>query len=156
MAKKKEHGCAERVYAEGAVFGGDCAREGKHREGGKWWCWQHCPSKVKARRDARRQKWQDEDVLRDALDKKRWRRQAAECKACKGINTAALEAGVVKALVEACEAVLCRGIECLPGCGYKTTGACSCRAINVLLNLRAALALATPTKPAAPENDDGS
>ena len=45
-------------YAGGGWLG--CARKGKHEEDGKLWCFQHQPSKVKARRDESSRLWQQE------------------------------------------------------------------------------------------------
>jgi hypothetical protein len=52
MAEK--HPCAEDVPDGGRMVGFHrCTRSGTVQEDGQWWCRQHAPSAVKARRDER-------------------------------------------------------------------------------------------------------
>lgn len=53
-----EHGCGATVYDGYLSY--PCSRNGKHEENGRWWCTQHLPSNVKAKRDVRNQAWADE------------------------------------------------------------------------------------------------
>ena len=49
--------CAKTVY--GGSWGGSlCVRKGVNLEGGEWWCKQHTPSLIKAKRAAASAAWQ--------------------------------------------------------------------------------------------------
>jgi hypothetical protein len=67
--KSETHRCSEEIYSGFSAH--QCHRKGVTLEGGKWWCKQHAPSLVKARRDARDSEWQ---AKRDAA----YARQARE------------------------------------------------------------------------------
>jgi hypothetical protein len=58
--------CSKRVFTGSRVdFGGYmCRRKATVSEGGKRWCKQHPPSKVKARDNARQKKHDREDAIR--------------------------------------------------------------------------------------------
>ena len=137
MSQEPKHPCAGRVHEEFGVGFRDCSRSGKYREGGKWWCAQHYPSKVKARNDARQKEWDDQQK-RDAT---RDRRRYAEQHACAGIPTDSLEAGVVAALLEACEAALAELADLRPP-NVKAAAIEGCQNPHIAERLRAAIAKA--------------
>jgi hypothetical protein len=63
-------------FCEGSVYdtrgAAPCSRKGKYKEGGKLWCFQHQPSKEKARREERNKKWKREWKAKQ----RRWARDA--------------------------------------------------------------------------------
>lgn len=95
MRDAKSTPCAATVWRDSWNDGG-CGRVGTKNEDGQWWCYQHAPSAVNKRRKDQEQRWDEERAKRDA----HYRREAAVRNACEGISTEALEAGVVKELVE--------------------------------------------------------
>lgn len=68
MADEK-HSCSERVYsgARWDISGHPCQRNGSVERDGKWWCKQHDPEAVKARREAKRAKSNAEREADEAL-----------------------------------------------------------------------------------------
>jgi len=56
---RTSHGCAKTVYS-GAWGGSPCARKGVNLENSEWWCKQHTPSLITAKRAADRAKWDAE------------------------------------------------------------------------------------------------
>lgn len=64
-----------------------CSRKGKLYEEGKWWCTQHAPSTIQAKRERREARWTAEADTR-RLERQR---QAAMRAVCDGIPTEALE-----------------------------------------------------------------
>lgn len=53
--------CAKVMHGQYRGYGGSrCMRAGVVEEGGKWWCKQHAPSAVKARRDASNARYSEE------------------------------------------------------------------------------------------------
>ena len=87
--------CSKRVYA-GSYSGHQCQRRGSVEENGSWWCKQHAPSLVKARRDESDRKWREEfdrkmraDREREAENKRRaqWAKHGPELlQAAKWVN----------------------------------------------------------------------
>jgi hypothetical protein len=62
-----DHWCFGTAFDGRASY--SCSRHGKYEERGKWWCKTHLPSEVKARREARAEKWQaDWHAERNRLD----------------------------------------------------------------------------------------
>lgn len=59
-----ERSCAATVHGERLQSWG-CQRKGVIERNHKWYCRQHDPDAVKARDDARRQRWDDEQRTRD-------------------------------------------------------------------------------------------
>lgn len=61
MNDSEKHDCSADVNNESGFGTYKCSRTGSLYEDGKWWCGQHVPSKVKARREAlhkkAEQKW---------------------------------------------------------------------------------------------------
>ena len=88
--------CAERVFADRG-FNHWCSRDGTKLEDGRWWCYQHAPYAIAKRREKAHARYEAESRAR----REQYRRQTAERDACMNISTEALEAGVVKGLVEA-------------------------------------------------------
>lgn len=66
-----EHNCAGKVYGPGVFIPYECRHAGTVEEQGKWWCKQHAPSLVKARRKAREEAWQDKYAAERAEAQKR-------------------------------------------------------------------------------------
>lgn len=66
--------CAEGVWGSNAFHYSQCSRKGKIEEDGHLWCFQHAPSKVKAKRDAekieRDKWWKESDLKREASNAK--------------------------------------------------------------------------------------
>lgn len=56
--------CAQKMYRDWGER--SCPRKGVVEEGGKWWCWQHAPSAVAARRGASDRRYKAESALSDA------------------------------------------------------------------------------------------
>ncbi len=104
--EKAKYSCAGRGW-HGRIGLASCSNNGKYHEGGKWWCWHHQPSKIKAHEVAAQEKYDEESERNE----QHWRRRQAERDACEGMPTEALEAGVVKDLLIACEAIVLDIIE---------------------------------------------
>lgn len=93
--------CIANVFpADGRGIHYQCHRSRGHGPDGEW-CKQHDPAKVAARRTKREAKWKEDSKRRSA----KWRREAATARACQGLTTEALEAGVVVELIAALKAV---------------------------------------------------
>lgn len=81
MAKTEKHRCAEHVHdwGRGAGFH-PCVRNGVVQEDGRWWCRQHAPSAVQARKEAREAKYrQERAVAQAAADRARALGERAGC-----------------------------------------------------------------------------
>ncbi len=57
-------------------FSHQCGKSGKYKEGGKWYCWHHKPSRQESDREKRSRQWQAEwdhgnksDKLQDRIEK---------------------------------------------------------------------------------------
>ncbi len=90
--------------------------EGSVERNGKWHCRRHDPVAIKAKQYAH----YAESRARWAAKEEANRRQAALAKACEGLSTEALEAGVVGMMRDVCMAVLqaheqSRGLDILDG-----------------------------------------
>lgn len=73
-----------------------CSRNATVKRNGKWYCKQHDPVVKEAKDAARRAKWAEESKI----SHEKFRRQKACLTACEGISTEALEAGVVKKMLD--------------------------------------------------------
>lgn len=97
MTMKAKQMCCEMIHNDYGVSFHACTRTATVQRDGKWYCKQHDPESRKVKEAARQAKWDAESRKQDEIE----RRLAAESKACAGISTEALEAGVVKELVDA-------------------------------------------------------
>ncbi len=95
--------CSERVFHQMGFSGSwdQCARKAKIGA----YCTQHDPVRVKARRQASTDLYNAEAAERREIH----RRRLAEANACKGLNTEALEQGVVAELLTALESLVNEG-----------------------------------------------
>lgn len=93
----KQARCAHSIW-EG-YHDRQCSR--KPRVGEKY-CTQHDPEHIKAKRAERDAAWKLRFDADRALRQENQRRRKAEAKACVGLNTEALEAGLVADLLAAC------------------------------------------------------
>jgi len=65
MPPTEKHLCAGHVYGDRIDY--PCSRNGSLHENGKWWCHQHAPSTIKAKRDAQDAAYEARgDARRDA------------------------------------------------------------------------------------------
>lgn len=103
--------CCKRIFGKYSPFhGSPCSRKGVVERDGKWYCRQHDPEAVKARRLASDAKYEAEW----AAERKKRVREAAVAKACEGIKTEALTPGLLVAIRDAWKAVEARHDEEIP------------------------------------------
>lgn len=93
--------CAATGIYDGTFQGYSCGKSAKYRENSRDWCVLHLPSNVKLRRIALNAKYDAEN----AAWREKNRRETALRVACEGLSTDALESGVVKDALDACEKV---------------------------------------------------
>ena len=92
----KEQRCEKQMRSEWATGGQRfCTRARKLEHEGKWYCTQHHPPTVDARRGTRAEVLKAAMAIAVAEIEAVHRRRAAEERACQGISTEDLETGIV-------------------------------------------------------------
>ena len=97
--------CSGKIYGDyrdvsGRVY--PCSRNATVERDGKWYCWQHDPERVKTDKKRRRAKWEVDQQQKNA----QYARRAAVYRACEGIPTEKLSAGLVQEMLEVLKTLL--------------------------------------------------
>lgn len=135
----KQAQCSEAVLDSTGWHRYPCSRKAKVEHEGKGYCTQHDPERVARKRGEQQARWRaEEDARQQGI-----RRIIAEGRACDGISTEALEAGVVADLLAALQAIVdkARGganSGAFINCGYTLEGALH----EIVIGAKAAIAKA--------------